>query len=42
MGPAARVVQVFAVEIREIRKSEVTVLLVEQDAHMALDISDRA
>jgi branched-chain amino acid transport system ATP-binding protein len=42
LGLAPSAVQDLARKIREIHESGVTVLLVEQNAHMALGISDRA
>jgi branched-chain amino acid transport system ATP-binding protein len=42
LGLAPAAVQDLAKKIREIHESGVTVLLVEQNAHMALGISDRA
>lgn len=42
LGLAPAAVQDLARRIREIHESGVTVLLVEQNAHMALGISDRA
>lgn len=42
LGLAPSAVQDLARRIREINESGVTVLLVEQNAHMALGISDRA
>jgi len=42
LGLAPSAVQDLARRIREIHESGVTVLLVEQNAHMALGISDRA
>jgi branched-chain amino acid transport system ATP-binding protein len=42
LGLAPSAVQDLARKIREIHQSGVTVLLVEQNAHMALGISDRA
>jgi len=42
LGLAPAAVQDLAKRIREIHESGVTVLLVEQNAHMALGISDRA
>lgn len=42
LGLAPSAVQDLAKRIREIHESGVTVLLVEQNAHMALNISDRA
>ena len=42
LGLDPKTVQLVFDKIREIRKAGTTILLVEQNAHMALEISDRA
>jgi branched-chain amino acid transport system ATP-binding protein len=41
LGLAPRIKDAIADSIREIQKTGVTILLIEQDAHMALDLAQR-